>query len=61
MQTRIIYLERGVKIAEGSKDELLSSCEPFRLMWEALFHTEKTLAVHEIEHKPHYTERDSKT
>lgn len=40
---RILYLERGVKIAEGSKQELLESCEPFRLMWEALYRTEKAL------------------
>ncbi|MEN9343280.1 MAG: lipid export ATP-binding/permease protein MsbA [Chlamydiota bacterium] len=35
---RIIYLDRGVKIAEGSREELLESCEPFRRMWEALYH-----------------------
>lgn len=38
---RILYLERGVKIAEGSKQQLLETCEPFRRMWEALYHTEK--------------------
>lgn len=38
---KIIYLERGVKVNEGTKDELLQSCEPFRRMWEALYHTEK--------------------
>lgn len=38
---KIIYLERGTKIAEGTKEELLQSCEPFRRMWEALYHTEK--------------------
>jgi ABC-type multidrug transport system fused ATPase/permease subunit len=38
---RIIYLERGKKIAEGSKEELLRTCEPFRLTWEALYQTEK--------------------
>jgi ABC-type multidrug transport system fused ATPase/permease subunit len=32
---RIIFLERGRKIAEGSKDELLQTCKSFRLMWEA--------------------------
>lgn len=32
---RIIFLERGHKIAEGTKEELLRSCMPFRLMWEA--------------------------
>lgn len=38
---KIIYLERGVKIAEGTKEELLKTCDPFRRMWEALYHTEK--------------------
>jgi putative ABC transport system ATP-binding protein len=33
---RIIYLEYGEKIAEGSKDELLKSCPGFRHMWEML-------------------------
>ena len=40
---RILFLERGVKIAEGSKRELLETCEPFRLMWEALYHTQKAI------------------
>ncbi len=31
---RIIYLEQGEKIAEGTWEELLASCEPFRLMWQ---------------------------
>jgi ABC-type multidrug transport system fused ATPase/permease subunit len=31
---RIIYLENGKKIAEGSKEELLRSCPPFQRMWE---------------------------
>ncbi|MDX8431508.1 MAG: ABC transporter ATP-binding protein [Candidatus Algichlamydia australiensis] len=34
---RIIFLEDGTKIAEGTKDELLASCTPFRLMWETHF------------------------
>ncbi|GAB5410962.1 MAG: ABC transporter ATP-binding protein [Chlamydiales bacterium] len=34
---RIIFLEDGTKIAEGSKDELLATCPPFRLMWETHF------------------------
>lgn len=49
---RIIYLERGEKIAEGSKAELLQTCVPFRLMWEALYHTEaiaSTEKVHQVE------------
>ncbi|MGC1878000.1 MAG: ABC transporter ATP-binding protein [Rhabdochlamydiaceae bacterium] len=35
---KIIYLERGVKIAEGNRDELLKTCDPFLRMWEALYH-----------------------
>lgn len=38
---RIIFIDRGEKIAEGSKAELLQSCEPFRLMWETLYRIEK--------------------
>ncbi len=34
---KIIYIDRGVKIGEGNKDELLNTCEPFRRMWEALY------------------------
>ena len=41
----IIYLEDGMNIAEGTKDELLASCPPFKLMWETMFRTEKRLAV----------------
>ncbi len=32
---RIIYLENGEKVAEGTKDELLQSCSGFRKMWFA--------------------------
>ncbi len=32
---RIIYMEDGVKIAEGSKELLLATCAPFRALWEA--------------------------
>ena len=42
---KIIYLEDGMNIAEGTKDELLASCPPFKLMWETMFRTEKRLAV----------------
>lgn len=31
---RIIYLDHGEKIAEGSLRELLESCPPFKKMWE---------------------------
>ncbi len=33
---KIIYLENGKKLAEGTKDELLRTCEPFRHMWEMM-------------------------
>ncbi len=42
---KIIYLEKGVKVAEGTKEELLKNCPGFKKMWE-LMHTsnaEKTL------------------
>lgn len=35
---RIIYLEKGEKIAEGTKDELLKNCPSFKTMWEMLHH-----------------------
>jgi ABC-type multidrug transport system fused ATPase/permease subunit len=44
---RIIFLEKGQKIAEGTKDDLLATCMPFRLLWEAyknLPHQDFTLA-----------------
>lgn len=33
---KIIYVEHGQKVAEGTKDELLQSCEGFRRMWEMM-------------------------
>lgn len=35
---KIIYIEKGEKIAEGTKDELLQSCPSFRRMWEMMHH-----------------------
>ncbi len=37
---KIIYLDRGEKIAEGTKDELLKNCAGFKQMWEALYRRE---------------------
>lgn len=33
---KIIYLDKGEKIAEGTKDELLETCPPFRNMWNIM-------------------------
>ena len=38
---KIIYIERGEKIAEGRKDELLISCPQFKAMWDMMYKTEK--------------------
>lgn len=38
---KIIYLERGEKIAEGPKDLLLEICPNFRHMWEMMYNTER--------------------
>lgn len=34
---KIIYLEKGRKVAEGTRDELLESCPNFRHMWEMMY------------------------
>jgi ABC-type multidrug transport system fused ATPase/permease subunit len=41
---KIIYLEKGRKLAEGNKEDLLKNCEPFRRMWEALYHPDYDLS-----------------
>lgn len=33
---KIIYMEKGQKIAEGTRDELLKICPQFRIMWELM-------------------------
>jgi ABC-type multidrug transport system fused ATPase/permease subunit len=45
---KIIYLENGQKIAEGTKDELMESCPPFRLCWEMLYRREKSVQAVEV-------------
>lgn len=39
---KIIYMEHGQKVAEGTRDELLQCCPPFRRMWEMMHKNEKT-------------------
>lgn len=48
---RIIYLEKGKKLAEGSLAELLETCAPFRLLWETYYHIE---GQDTISLPPHY-------
>lgn len=38
---RIIYIEQGRKIAEGTKAHLLEICPNFRRMWEMMYNLEK--------------------
>ncbi len=38
---RILFLEKGRKIAEGSCAELLKGCPPFRLLWETYYSKER--------------------
>lgn len=33
---KIIYLEKGEKVAEGNRDELLATCPGFKTMWEMM-------------------------
>ncbi len=37
---KIIFFDRGRKIGEGSLNELLETCLPFRIMWETYHRTE---------------------
>jgi len=39
---RIIFLEQGEKVAEGTKEELFETCPQFKLMWETHFLTTRT-------------------
>ena len=34
---RIIYIEDGQKVSEGSKEELMKNCKPFKTMWATHF------------------------
>ena len=46
---RIIFLEKGEKLAEGTKDELLESCPQFRMMWQMHFLSDHKKAKKEVE------------
>jgi ABC-type multidrug transport system fused ATPase/permease subunit len=40
---RIIYIEHGQKVAEGTKEELMRSCGAFKETWEALYRSEPAI------------------
>lgn len=44
---RILFLERGQLLAQGTREELLETCLPFRALWETYYRTE--LAVQKNE------------
>jgi ABC-type multidrug transport system fused ATPase/permease subunit len=46
---KIIYIDDGAKVAEGTKDELLQSCTGFRLMWELMHQSEQKKSAQPIE------------
>ncbi|CCB86272.1 ABC transporter ATP-binding protein [Parachlamydia acanthamoebae] len=49
---RIIYLEKGQKIAEGTKEELLQSCEGFRVLWQMMHRQSTAQASNPLEVQP---------
>jgi ABC-type multidrug transport system fused ATPase/permease subunit len=42
---KILFLDQGRLLAQGTKDELLESCPQFKLMWELMFQSEKQEAT----------------
>lgn len=47
---RIVYIDQGHKVAEGSKDELLQTCPAFRTMWDMMHkQPHEELYRHELE------------
>ncbi|EKE04634.1 MAG: hypothetical protein ACD_20C00036G0001 [uncultured bacterium] len=42
---KIIYIEKGMKINEGSKEELLKNCPEFKYMWD---HYHKSTGLHYV-------------
>ena len=45
---KIIYLDQGGKIAEGTREELMVCCPPFKLMWDTMFRTELKSEIEEL-------------
>ena len=37
---RIIFIDHGKKIGEGTLQELLATCTPFKILWETYHHSE---------------------
>lgn len=46
---KIIYLEFGAKVAEGTKDELYEKCQGFKAMWDMMFKRENEEKAEEKE------------
>lgn len=42
---KIIYLEKGEKIGEGSKEELMMNCPAFKKMWEIMHYQEAEASI----------------
>lgn len=42
---KIVYLEGGRKIAEGTRDELIRHCPGFKNMWDAMHHSKQFQAM----------------
>ncbi len=40
---KIVYIDDGCKIAEGTREELMISCPEFKLMWEMMHKSKKTV------------------
>jgi ABC-type multidrug transport system fused ATPase/permease subunit len=44
---KIIYLENGEIIGEGSKDQLLKNCPPFQRMWDMMNHSQTSRVIYQ--------------
>ncbi|MDR3623723.1 MAG: ABC transporter ATP-binding protein [Chlamydiales bacterium] len=45
---KILYLDKGIKIAEGPKDELLKTCPGFKAMWDMMNSTARKQALEDV-------------